>query len=291
MLDNLANIDLLQRQQRVLWPEFSWETKPGDPESRCFQMFAPDISRAGYTNTGRVYSIICPQQGACSSVLGCLNVEVTVTGQRGWVDEPNGTLAADMKVEGKIWFSPSAKGFSLVQGMSALAEFTGLPFPADKAHAIKVTTHELGVPDQPIFPVRTGESERFASPEFARHAKDAWSVAHLEVQIGDIMPTGDARVDGFNQLVMRVFNVASGNMLQPGNVLTWNVWFATPELVDQQEWRKHAELWRESIDADYGSPDGPGTKMKRFNGSLFDPIDSAIMDEIGEIFSYLRNLF
>ena len=56
LLDNMANIDLLQRQQGVEWPEFSWETEKGqaDPK-RCFQMFAPYISRLGYTDTGRVY--------------------------------------------------------------------------------------------------------------------------------------------------------------------------------------------------------------------------------------------
>ena len=61
MLDNMANIDQLDRQQAVLWPEFSWETVPGDPASRCFQMFAPDISRIGYTDAGRVYSRPWPQ--------------------------------------------------------------------------------------------------------------------------------------------------------------------------------------------------------------------------------------
>ena len=65
MLKNMDNIGLLKRQQAILWPEFSWNTKPSasDPK-RCFQMFAPDISRVGYTNQGRVYSIICPQQEA-----------------------------------------------------------------------------------------------------------------------------------------------------------------------------------------------------------------------------------
>jgi hypothetical protein len=57
-------------------------------------MFTPDISRLGYTNEGRVCAIICPQQGACSPSLGCMNVEVTVTGQRGWADEANRKLAA-----------------------------------------------------------------------------------------------------------------------------------------------------------------------------------------------------
>lgn len=30
MLDNMANIDLLQPQQAVKWPEFSWETEKGE---------------------------------------------------------------------------------------------------------------------------------------------------------------------------------------------------------------------------------------------------------------------
>ena len=103
--DNLANIGKLTRMQKVMWPQFSWETVPGEPDSRCFQMFATDISRIGYDDEGRVWSIMCPQQGVCIHGL-CLNVEVTVTGQRGWVNEDNreASLAADMRVEGKIWF-------------------------------------------------------------------------------------------------------------------------------------------------------------------------------------------
>ena len=31
MLCNMANINLLQRQQGVEWPEFSWETEKGNP--------------------------------------------------------------------------------------------------------------------------------------------------------------------------------------------------------------------------------------------------------------------
>ena len=115
VLDNLDNIPKLQRQQKVVWPEFSWETEPGAPDpKRCYQMFAPDISRLGYTNEGRVFSIICPQQGHASPNLGAMNVEVTVTGNRGWANETNKELAADMSVVGKIWFSPSAQEGLLV---------------------------------------------------------------------------------------------------------------------------------------------------------------------------------
>jgi hypothetical protein len=95
LLHNMDNIDKLQRQQKVLWPEFSWQTVVGTEASRCFQMFAPDISRLGYTDEGRIYSIICPQQGACSPIFGCMNIEVSVTGNRGpaslWYCRPSRT--------------------------------------------------------------------------------------------------------------------------------------------------------------------------------------------------------
>jgi hypothetical protein len=288
LLGNMDNIDLLQRQQAVKWPEFSWETVPGDPKSRCFQMFSPDISRLGYTDTGRVYSIICPQQGSCSPSLGCLNIEVSVTGQRGWADETSKLVAADLTVEGKIWFSPSALESPLVAIFWKLFANSGLPFPADKAHAIRVTLHNSKDASQPVLPGLSGETTRFKSPDFARHPAEAWAVANLEVGIGPIEKTGNAVVDDFNQLVMDAFNVASGNLLSPGNVLTWNVWFDEPALVDQQEWRDHAEKWRESIDADHGSPTGPGTPPRYFDGTPFLPAEALLEELIDKIIAYLK---
>lgn len=287
MLDNLANIDLLQRQQGVEWPEFSWETQKGqaDPK-RCFQMFAPYISRLGYTDTGRVYSIICPQQGIYIKHVGCMNVEVTVTGQRGWVDETNKTLAADMTVEGKIWFSPASHQNPIVQLIWNSFKNSSFPFPATKEHAIVVTTHEYKNPQQPIFPVRTGQTDLFKSPDFAIHPQ-AWSVANVEVEIGPIKKTNSKLVDDFNQLVMDVFNLASGNMLQPGNLLSWNVWFKEPGLVDREEWRTHAERWRKSIDEDHGSPDGSGSIAKYFDGTPFNPIEDLIENKIKEIMAWI----
>jgi hypothetical protein len=287
LLGNMANIDLLQRQQSVQWPEFSWLTVPGDPSSRAFQMFAPDISRIGYTDRGRVYSIICPQQGACSPSLGCLDVEVSVLGQRGWVDEDNRTLAADMEVEAKIWFNRSAHANSFVRMMWALFADNGLPFPADKANAIIVRTNKEGNPLQPVFPVRKGETTLFESPAFAKHP-EAWTVGNVEVQIGRPVKTGDGVVDDFNQLVLDAFNLATGDLLRPGNLLSWNVWFTAPELVDQQEWRDHAERWRRSIDSGHGSPDGPGTPARYFDGSPFQPAEAALQEEVDKIIAYLK---
>jgi hypothetical protein len=289
MLDNLANIDKLQRQQKVLWPEFSWETAPGEADpKRCYQMFAPDISRLGYTNEGRVYSIICPQQGAASPALGSMNVEVTVTGNRGWANESDKTLAADMGVEGKIWFSPRAKGNPILQQIAADFNRNHLPFPFNKANAIRVATFKPGNPNEPIFPLSKGESTNFPIPAYARHTGLAWSVGHLGVEIGNIIPSGSHKVDEFNQLILDIFNMASGNMLKAGNTLTWNVWFTAPELVDQQEWATHAEKWRQSIDADHGSPDGNGTTARYYDGSPFSPLKALLIEEMPRILAFIK---
>jgi hypothetical protein len=295
LLDNMANIDKLERQVHVLWPEFSWETVPGDPESRCFQMFAPDISRAGYDAIGRIWSIICPQQGSASPTLGSLNIEVTVTGQRGWVDESvtnreYDLLAADMTVAGKVWFGPSARDKEAYAVIKALFDERGLPFPLDKAHAIQVTLHQIGQPDVPAIAVRSGLANGFESPPFARHESEAWGVANVAVEIGPIVPTGHALVDEFNALVMDAFNLASGNILQPKNILTWNVWFDAPTLVDREEWANHAAYWRASIDADHGSPDGPGTTPRYFDGKPFVPLARA-EDEEARIGAWLKERF
>lgn len=36
-------------------------------------------------------------------------------------------------------------------------------------------------------------------------------------------------------------------MLQLDNVLSWNIWFESPEIVNQTEWQQHAEHWRDSF--------------------------------------------
>lgn len=286
MLDNMANIPRIKRQQRVYWPEFSWETIKGDPNSRCFQRFAHDISSIGYDDAGRIWSIICPQQGACAHNIACLNVEVTVTGQRGWVNETNRELAADMTVEGKIWFSPSSHQNWIVRQAWDLFEKESLPFPSDKANAIQVSTHKVGHPEQPIFPVRTGQSQLFEAPDFAKHQEKAWAVGNIEVQIGEIVPRNHPTVDTFNQKILDIFNIASGNMLLAGNVLTWNLWFTAPELVNTVMWRTHAERWRKAIDADHGPKSSPS---RYADGSLFKPREH-LVEEIDDIIKIIESL-
>ena len=293
LLHNMDNIPLLDRQLDVLWPEFSWRTVIPDEESRCFQMFAPDISRAGYDKAGRIFSIICPQQGAYSPTLGDLNIEVTVNSQRGWVNESASNLdedlvAADMTVTGKIWFGPSARNKLLYKLLRLVLEEKDLPFPLDKKNAIQVTLHEVGNPDQAAISVRSGINPAFENPAFAMHHEEAWAVANVAVEIGPILPRHNTMVDDFNAMVMEIFNLASGNLLQQGNVLTWNVWLNAPTIVDRCEWKAHAEFWRHSLDTGHGSPDGPGTPPRYFNGTPFEPIDAVVEKEWDLIWAWIK---
>ncbi len=306
MMDNMAHIPLLKRQQGVRWPEFSWLTQLGEKSSRCFQMFSPFVSRLGYTNTGRVYSIICPQQGVWFKDEVCLNVEVTVTGVRGWVnesDEPDQRImAADMTVQPKVWLTPSQhQGDRLKQAWPYL-QYLFPELPLSKPRAILINTYDPKPPHHPIFFVRKGETDQFQSPAFARHAdaRGYYTVANLEVEIGEIEKKNNAIVDEFNQLVMDGFNIGSGNMLAPTNVLTWNVWFTEPQLVDSAEWRNHAEQWRQSIDAHHGPPytqeqinNWPHLFAPRpvryFDGSHFNAVESEVEHWLKELYRWIKH--
>ena len=82
----------------------------------------------------------------------------------------------------------------------------GLKFPVNKDNAIVVKTFLPGNPDQPLFPLRRGLTTEFEIPNFANHAGIAWSAAHLGVQIGKVVKTGNDKVDEFNQMIVDVFN-------------------------------------------------------------------------------------
>lgn len=255
ILSNYDNIDKITRMQRVKYPEFSWLSKLGDESSRVYMKWNEDISRMGYTDDGRIYSIICPQQGQGSSLIGELNVEATVTGTRGWVDEPNHTFHAEMTVMAQIWYTPDPN--SIVHNTLVNIVKKHLPeMPFSKEHSIKISTHNLNEPFHPIFAVRNGTSAEFRQPKRIQHYDDCYGVGNLLIQIGEIHTTGNAVVDAFNQMIVDIFNIVYGNMLAEGSEVSWNVWTLPPEPVDEEEWRTHSEKWRESLVVSHIFPDG-----------------------------------
>ncbi|MEE9407518.1 MAG: hypothetical protein V3V28_05530 [Polaribacter sp.] len=288
--DNLHKIQNIKRQQRVLWPEFTWETKKGqkDPK-RCFQMFAPDISRVGYDNTGQSWSIICPQQGTFIPGVGTFNVEVTVKGQKGWVDEANKSLAVDMIVKPKIWFSPAANESAYGKLLWSIFELNNLGycFPSEKTKAIELNTYQTTSQKTTTITLRDGLFMEGDLPPFTIH-KEAWSHANVEVEIGEIDLNHSDLVNEFNTIMMKAFNIGSGNMLQQGNILAWNVWFDAPSIVNRKEWENHADVWRRSIDVDHCSPDGPGTDPRFADGSIFNVEKELFAEVINEIKKFIK---
>ena len=196
-----------------------------------------------------------------------------------------------MVVKPHIWFSSSANqsaygklfwgAFELLNKLHHL--------PINKNQAIIVDTHRTEKMDHVEDPEVIFVRDKLYKPDglvhlpsFTLHNNEAWNYANLEVGIGDIASTGDDFVDNFNQLVMNLFNIGSGNLLQPGNILAWNVWVDAPTLVDQTEWRNHAQFWRTSIDVDHCSPDGNGSKVRYADGTEFtvelELLDNTLLD-------------
>jgi hypothetical protein len=288
-MDNIPDID---RMLRAKWPEFSWEVIKGNPRTRMYQMFAPDISRLGYNNTGKVWSIICPQQGIYFPTLGAtLNVEVTVTGNRGWINEGASVVedlfAADVKIQPTIWFSPDSVNGWLWQQLLKLNNKWSDKLSLSKSKGIRIKTSN-GDGTNDIIQVRMGEYPNYRFPERANHWGDyAWAVANLAVTIGCIDSTSDSNVDDFNSKGMELFNLGSGNLLQATNTLIWNLWAGSPELVNQDEWKNHANYWRHSIDVNHRPPEGEGTNITDINGKPFKANEISLDFKIAEFAAWI----
>lgn len=305
LADNMDNIGNIKRMWRAQWPEFSWLTVPGDSTSRCYQMFAPDISRVGYgdpdpanNNRCSVYSIMCPQQGIwIQAIEGTLNVEVTVTSSGGWVIEDPMTIDAQITIQPKIWFSPDTmQNNTLVKLLWQLFSNAGIPFPSSKANAIKLNGYGVDQQDQPVksgvLNIQNGLDPNYPVPSFAQHKdpdiynQKASVWVYLGVEIGEVISSGNDIADWFNELVMDIFNLASGNLLQYQNVLSWNVWALSPEEVYTPEWQSHADYWRFSLDVNHRSPEGNGRNPQYFNGTPFNPLIAAITNKLQELRRY-----
>jgi hypothetical protein len=230
-------------------------------------MFAKDISRIGYDDDGRIWSIVCPQRGKFIPGFGTLFLEVTVTGVRGWVDEPSCSAYADMGVVGIIWIEADEN--PVVEFLSDILDEKTFPF--SKANAAKVKGHMVGKPYEEFWPMTNGTDPKFFHPQFAQHWEESFSVYNLQVEIGKQIMTGSKLVDDFNSMIIELFNSVAGNILVEGQKVAWNVWANEPELVDTEEWKGHADKWYDSIKVDHKYPDGDPGVPTYYDGRPFEP--------------------
>lgn len=65
----------------------------------------------------------------------------------------------------------------------------------------------------------------------------------------------------------------------------WNLRAGSPELVNQDEWKHHAEYWRHSIDVNHRPPEGVGTNITDINGNPFETdqlyLDFKVLEFLG----------
>lgn len=201
-------------------------------------------------------------------------------------------MAADITVKPKIWFSKAANESVYGKLLWSIFELNniGFSFPSTKTKAIQLNTFQTDKEKTRTISLRDGLFMGDKIPLFTRHDNESWNHANLEVEIGDIDINPSPIVTEFNTLVMKAFNIGSGNMLQKGNILAWNVWFDAPSLVPkhQTEWRNHADVWRRSIDVDHCSPDGNASEPRFANGKIFSAKQELIDEIIEDIIKFIK---
>jgi len=234
--------------RKAIYPEFTWLPESGLEADRLYTMFDPDISRIGYDTTGDVKSVICPQWGTCSSLLGCLNVEVTVTHVRGWINPYTLETVFDIKVEGKIWLNyTDSTVLPLLSTLIELAGASGYTFPDSKANAIIIPMG--GVDGQDFI-----RATNISLASFDKHPNDQLVelIVDVSVKIGSPSTTGLNSTEIWiqNQIV-DIVNSASDGMWIADSVLEWEIYTGEENMVETQaqrdEYMNHVVLWGASL--------------------------------------------
>lgn len=299
---------VVQRFMRAQWPEFSWIDSTG---RRVFQKLTSDVSRLGYTNNGLMTHLICPQMGKLTNILGTAQVEVTVTKQRGYIDEsklpqpvdhiinsnaPNAEQEHwanfDIGVEVNIWFPDvfdrsNSNVNSVVREIISLAQSAfGVTFPQSKQTAVKLGSTDA-VTGNPYLTLKPGRNPTYEPPDFTLHP-EACAVTYLRAIIDTFPkePSGmdSSDVDGqfraratyeLHKTLFSVFNRMYHNILV--GELTWNINLSCPELVNtdaaRQEWEQHRTLWQQSM----GTPNGTSHKDQSL---IYDAQHNPLPDEL-----------
>jgi len=293
MTGNHDNIDKLDRMMKVKYPEFSWLVDKGDTSTRRYIKMYHDISRIAYTNEGKVYSIICPQLGLDLDrfcLPGTGNIEIHVGAVRGWVNEDTHTVCADVTLEAIVWIdmkeSEKRKHPHLARFVEKL-DTLGLPF--SKENGMVISAYCPGKPYEPNCPLLNGTDSSPPVPIYAEH-DESFSVAHIATKIVNTK-TGIERTDDVYEILSLFMEIILPGMLSPGSIIDWNLWFESPEPVNQTEWRDHTEGMRLGIrDHNRGTDLGREIGMLRNYDGNYDEESTTLHMIFRRIPAILRKL-
>merc|ERR1712238_10067 len=199
-----------------------------------------------------------------------------VAGVRGWTKETKDTERSsciDIGVMVQFWLSSddhTSPFFKVL--LEFMNEHAQGQLPLEKSKAIQIETSEVNNLRQPLSRVSSGMSPGISVPLEKQHWDEAYAVINLSIQINKIKSVDNQLdiVTDFNHLLIAIFNISGGNMMKPGNILSWNIWFQEPELVDKVEWKTHAERYRKSVDV----------RFTNFNGVAINPLKDDLRNEM-----------
>merc|ERR1712050_166619 len=161
-------------------------------------------------------------------------------------------------------------------------------FPWSKDKAVNVAAHQVGKPYLPEWPMTNGTDPNIFQPMDKRHYDDgAYSVYHLEVEMAEKIKNKESPLaDRFDTFLLDIFNIVGGGILLPGQRVSWNVWPLPPEGVDEEEWRGHAQLWKDSMNIKHEYPDGKSINEREV--TYYDGSDYVVNKDIPAIITIVK---
>tara|TARA_Y100000768_G_scaffold365501_1_gene326846 strand:- start:9823 stop:10974 length:1152 start_codon:yes stop_codon:yes gene_type:complete len=234
------------RMMRGWWPEFNWLEYPGTKyKNKVYRRADQDITRILYNNRGEILSLICPQFGICLPHLGCIRVEVTVTHVKGWINEINKKCRGNAKIVIQLWIDDYSN-----KNQSGLIKYItdnykgNLPF--NKKNAIRIKCYA----DKE----NTNELIKFQDMNdiIPNLHPDANMIVGMEgVRVGKVENNKNYYIDN---LIIELASIQSSNFIVPNNIISWQVYFTHPELVNMNEYLKHVKELKHSIELTTNNP-------------------------------------
>ena len=68
----------------------------------------------------------------------------------------------------------------------------------------------------------------------------------IAAYVGEVKKTGNNNIDMFNNIIVDIINLGTGNRGSKGNLLRWDFYLTKPELVNKQEYMDHVEKFKVS---------------------------------------------
>ena len=220
------------------------------PEKLVSKVGPCDISRMCYDRHGEVKTVVCPQLGFRSYALGALNVELTVQRVSGWVNDSTKKAAVDLDVTAACWINEKdgKANLNFANLLKKIYKLMGFR-PTSKKNSILVKIDGFRGVDSPL------EVSAGALRHDALKVNDYQNMPQIENEyflcgfLRTMENTEDSPVERFvKKEIKRLIDYATSNVMSDGTFIGWNIYTTKALRVEQDEFLKHSEWLRESLE-------------------------------------------